>query len=143
MIILQECFDEIKKHAEMSYPNECCGVLLQNAASGTVTEIRSMVNLADPDISEEFFYMDPLELYKVEKEAAEKELMVYGFYHAHPDNEAVPSDEDRSHMIPGVKYMIIAVDRGLCTDVNVFEKKRPEGGLHHECVYFGNAERLF
>ena len=40
-----------------------------------------------------------------------------GFYHSHPDADAVPSEADRAGALPGVSYLIVAVKGGRAAGV--------------------------
>lgn len=103
----------MKEQAGKSYPNECCGVLLGNWSDHgkVVHKIIPTQNVAKRDARDKSFMISPLELYKIECNAEKEALEVLGFYHSHPEHEAVLSKEDVLHMIPGYSYPIISVKK--------------------------------
>ena len=111
------------EHAEMEYPNECCGVLLGNKDTSDICEIVPADNTDEYDIRNIHFAMDPLAIYKVERMASERGLVIIGFYHSHVDHPAIPSSEDERYMIPGLLYMIVSVEQGHCADVRAYSKE--------------------
>ena len=121
MLILQSDISEMLiSHAEAEYPRECCGILL-GECDGERKTVRRMIktkNEVGDDRETAHFRIDPLAVAKAEREPLE----ILGFYHSHPDCEAIPSAEDVLHMIAGHSYLIISVRNGKCTDMRVFER---------------------
>ena len=105
-------------HAEAEYPRECCGILLGECDGGrkTVRSIIETENAVSGEHSTAHFRIDPLAVAKAEREPFE----ILGFYHSHPDCEAIPSKEDILHMIEGYSYPIISVRNGKCVDISGF-----------------------
>jgi proteasome lid subunit RPN8/RPN11 len=58
------------------------------------------------------YLVAPEDYFEAECDAARRDLAVTGFYHSHPDAEAVPSEDDRAGALPGVSYLILSVIRG-------------------------------
>lgn len=103
-------------HAERSWPEECCGVLLgprhQVAPSGGRQEVDEVVeadNVARGDRRRRYVIAPEL-LLRVHKEARRTGREVVGYYHSHPGAGAVPSDFDRAHAWPGTRYLIVGLD---------------------------------
>lgn len=67
------------------------------------------------------FEADPLFLYQVEREIEGSGLEIVGFYHSHPDYEAVPSREDAENMVPGLVYVIISVTGEGVVDIRNYK----------------------
>lgn len=105
--------ENIKEQAGKTYPNECCGVLLGSWSENgkTVQKVIPTQNIVKQDEKDKSFRISPLELYKLERIAEEEALEVLGFYHSHPEYEAVLSKEDILHMIPEYSYPIISVKK--------------------------------
>ena len=130
----QPQLDDIKRHGELEYPSECCGVLLgrQNGTHKEVREVVPLKNLRhdqeraqqlmpvdDPNRETERnrFLIDPLDQLRVEKDARARGLEVLGYYHSHPDHPARPSVYDRDHAWPWYSYVIVSVERGIAKDL--------------------------
>lgn len=113
---------ELCRHAVDRYPKECCGILLGNRKMQSVRKIYRAGNIAEIDRQKTHFLMNPLELYRVEKEAEKDNMEIVGFYHSHADYPPVLSVEDRVFMIQGYIYMVISVVNGICRDIKCFVK---------------------
>lgn len=125
MLVFQNrTMDETCVHASREYPAECCGVLLGLRETGRrrVYQTVPAQNRAGAGQRNTHFRIDPLELVRIENLALEKGWEIVGFYHSHPDQEALPSDEDTSHMIAGYSYLILSVRAGRCASAGSFEK---------------------
>ena len=94
----------IKAHAEADYPHECGGLLLGTLdadGSKTVVETLPMENTAAVETRHDRVLIDPRALMLADRKAREKGLDIVGYYHSHPDDEAVPSTEFRSFVGEG------------------------------------------
>lgn len=125
MLILQNDLIEIlHSHAQKEYPRECCGILMgkrldQHRLASNVIQTE---NRKEENSQTTRFQIHPLEIFKAEEEGEREDLEIVGFYHSHPDYEAVPSLEDSYHMITGYSYLILSVKNGLCVNMNSYEK---------------------
>ena len=125
MLIFQNhTLDEVWAHALRDYPMECCGVLLGSREAGrrSVYQVVPARNSAGAGRKQTHFVIDPLELVRIERSALEQGWEIVGFYHSHPDQEAVASREDLAHMITGYSYPIFAVCGGTRGSVRSYEK---------------------
>ena len=122
LLISQSGFDEIRRHAEETYPHECCGVLL-----GEIEDRRNVVrasvrcgNTRD-DSPHNRYHIDPRELVKVQREGRERGYDIVGFYHSHPDHPPRWSQTDltEAHWI-GCSYVITSVEKGKAVATNSF-----------------------
>ncbi|NEQ78029.1 MAG: M67 family metallopeptidase [Okeania sp. SIO2C9] len=129
LIISSFHFQTISTHAETSYPNECCGLLLgkQNQQTKTVIEVWPAENSwqtevdeywpEQKDFTEERRYAIPPELMlKAMKYGRERHLFIIGIYHSHPDHPAIPSEFDRTYAWPEYSYIILSVQKGKTID---------------------------
>ncbi len=115
-------FDAIRAHGEETYPHECCGVLLgQPSPEGWL--VRSAVRAGNTrtDSAHNRYHIAPIELVKIQREAARQSLEIAGFYHSHPDHPAQwsPTDFAEAHWI-GCSYVITEVARGKAAVTNSF-----------------------
>lgn len=95
----------LQAHARACYPEECVGALLQ-APSGEVTA-RPLTNAAARPAHA--FELSARDYLAVEGEAERAGLTLVGFYHSHPDAEAVPSATDIASAWPGWWMVIVPV----------------------------------
>lgn len=130
MLVFQNhTMDDTCVHAFREYPLECCGVLLglREAGSRRVYRTVPAQNRAGASQRNTHFRIDPLELVRIENLALEKGWEIVGFYHSHPDREALPSDEDAAHMIAGYSYLILSMGADGCESAGSFEKTVQDG----------------
>jgi proteasome lid subunit RPN8/RPN11 len=99
--------DAIKQHALDTYPDECCGVVVERHGREEVVRV---TNLQD-----ELHEKDPAQFprtariaYTMGAEAAplllaaeRGELRLHAFYHSHPEHDAYFSEEDRKQAFGG------------------------------------------
>lgn len=109
--VLRSVLECVTDHAEATYPHECFGFLLgrfgeeriQAACPGKNT------NTSRPH---DRYEMDPLEFLRAQTGAEEWGGDVVGFYHSHPDGQAIPSTYDRERAWEEYLYLIVPVADG-------------------------------
>lgn len=113
LVILPRHMLTIDRHASMSYPEECCGVLI-GRSSGDTTFVERVLSVGNErqDSRHNRFLISPETVLAAHKEARNLGLDIVGYYHSHPDHPARPSDFDREHAWPGLSYLIVSVQGG-------------------------------
>lgn len=107
--------DDLIAHARADFPIEACGML-----GGTDGAVSAIFRMANTDLSNEHFMMDPKEQFAVVKELRNRGLAMLAIYHSHPETPARPSEEDiRLALTPGVSYVIVSL-AGAEPDVKAF-----------------------
>lgn len=100
--------DEVRRHSEEAYPNECCGVIVSLAdASVRVMRIRNIQNemhakdpVAYPRTASTAYAGHPTDLRIALEAADEPGCSLFAFYHSHPDHDAYFSAEDTAQATP-------------------------------------------
>ena len=125
---------EVARHLESCYPNEGCGLLLRGPDGWSV---RPMANVYDryhardperfPRTSRTAYLFDPKEQLQVYEQADRLGQQVVCVFHSHADVGAYFSQEDREMaapdgepVLPGVSYLVVAVDAGVATGAKLF-----------------------
>ncbi|WP_204106104.1 MULTISPECIES: M67 family metallopeptidase [Spirulina sp. CCY15215] len=142
--IKSEQFQSLFRHAEKTYPEECCGIILgeiegdrkvildliptQNAWNEEDSKyLQEIANIADRSGEKaRNFSIAPEDLLKAQKEARDRHIIVLGFYHSHPDAAAIPSEFDRAIAWSDYSYLIIAVSQGKANDVQSWTLDRQQ-----------------
>ena len=127
----------IKEHAEADYPHECGGLLLGHLDAEnnkTVVETLPMENTADVETRHDRVLIDPRSLMLADRKARENGLDVIGYYHSHPDDEAVPSQFDLDHALPVWSYIIVSVRDKKAVDWNSWEMENDRSKFNKEVV---------
>lgn len=106
---------EIHAHAEASYPEECCGLLIAESGSKEVVGLVKMRN-AFSGPKHDRYHIDPLELFRADREAARTGMVIAGIYHSHPDYPANLSKFDLEHAFPWYSYVVVSVPKGQAGD---------------------------
>lgn len=118
----QSDYDALRRHAEQTYPNECCGALLGTRA-GDVRDVRATVACtnARSDSPDTRYSIDPRELVRIQRDARARGWKIVGFYHSHPDHPArwSPADLEEAHWV-GCSYVIIGVAKGKAVQTSSF-----------------------
>ena len=107
----------ICRHAEATYPEECCGVLLGRLA-GQAREVVEALPRENSSTEERArrFLITAEDYRAAERAAGERGLTLSGFYHSHPDHPARPSQYDVEHALPWHSYVIVAVTQGRAAE---------------------------
>jgi len=116
-------WEEICRHAEAAFPEECCGVVLSDGVFDQVrplNNIQNQLHALDPETYPRTaaiaYAMDPHELDRVISEAEARGLRLTAFYHSHPEHEAYFSEEDKAFAspfgepnFPGAAQIVVSV----------------------------------
>jgi len=132
--IRDEHIRAITAHAEGDYPHECGGLLLGHleGEEKSVIETLPMENTADVERRHDRILIEPRALFKAERSAREKGLDVIGYYHSHPDDEAVPSQFDLDHALPVWSYIIASVRNGKVVDLRSWQMEDDRSAFNAE-----------
>jgi len=109
--------EAVRRHAETSYPDECCGFLI-GTTDGTSTAVERVLSAGNErqESRHNRYLISPETVLAAHKEARALGLDVVGYYHSHPDHPARPSEFDREHAWPGLSYLIVSVEKARQVD---------------------------
>ncbi|MBN8564029.1 MAG: M67 family metallopeptidase [Leptolyngbya sp. UWPOB_LEPTO1] len=113
----------IRAHAERTYPEECCGLLLgkSDPTGKTVMEVKATKNGWNDDQNDltkmRRYEIAPAEMLAVMQEARSHNLEIIGIYHSHPNHPAIPSECDRAAAWSQYSYAIVSVLNGTSADL--------------------------
>jgi len=116
--------EAMRLHAERDYPYECCGLLIGRfleTGRRAVSEVYPISNAREEAAKRNRFLIRPEELMQGERYARTKRLDVLGFYHSHPNAQAVPSLYDQEHAWPTYSYVVVSVLKGSTRDLRSWE----------------------
>ena len=74
------------------------------------------------------YHIDPLELFKADRDVARRGLTISGIYHSHPDYPATLSKFDLEHSFPWYSYVVVSVPKGEAADTRSW---LPNEGRNH------------
>ena len=117
----KESQEGMQKHAEATYPYECCGFFYgSNGDVREIGEIKEVTNSKEGD-QRRRFEVSPLDYMGAEKYALESGQELLGIYHSHPDHPAIPSEHDLKQAVPFFSYIILAVKQGTLEDTKSWQ----------------------
>jgi len=133
--INKDALDEMTKHAEETFPNECVGFFYGVEGNDRDVLVAREVNNVKEGDQRRRFEVDPFDYLMAEKFAEKNGLTILGIYHSHPNHPAKPSEHDLRQAIPYFSYIIVSVMDGktadvtswqLNTETNEFEEEKIE-----------------
>lgn len=110
--------EQIFKHAEESYPNECCGIIV--GTPGDVKEASEVYRGRNVVVerARDRYELDPRDIIEAQRRARQASLDIIGYYHSHPDHPARPSQYDTERAWPGYSYIVVSVASGRAEVAN-------------------------
>ena len=114
---------EMVNHAQVAYPNECCGAMIgsiETTADGdekTVVYALALDN-ASAGSQRARYELRPEDLLRADREARERKLDLIGIYHSHPDCGAYFSETDLKNSCPWYSFVVLSVQNGVFDHAN-------------------------
>ena len=94
VVLTEEAWNEISRHAEDEFPEECCGVVLSNGVTDRAQRLRNLQNelhaldpKTHPRTAAIAYNMDVRVLDSLLLEAGKIGYTLKAFYHSHPNHE--------------------------------------------------------
>jgi proteasome lid subunit RPN8/RPN11 len=112
--ITSDAIDEIRRHGTETFPDECCGALID--VGGVIVEAFRLANTTSSGAARRF-RIGPGDYRAAEARATERQGRLAGFYHSHPNEPARPSQYDLDHAWPNLTYVIISVNARVPGDI--------------------------
>jgi cysteine synthase B len=130
IVVSQPALQDIRRHAEQVYNDECCGALI-GTRTGEVAEAYALSNTTDGERRRRFL-VGPREYREAEARATATGRELVGFYHSHPDHPAVPSAFDLEHAWPNLSYLIVSVRNGRAAEARSWRLRADRSGFDEE-----------
>ena len=109
------------RHAESTYPNECCGAMLGRTVDGKrlVVEAVPLQNAFTGEQGSRY-ELRPEDLLAADKAARERGLDLVGIFHSHPDCDAYFSETDLKNSCPWYSFVVLSIKNGAFEHANSF-----------------------
>jgi proteasome lid subunit RPN8/RPN11 len=119
--IEQEPWLAMVRHAESTYPNECCGAMLGRAVEGK-RFVTAAVPLENAFTGEQaaHYELRGEDLLAADKEARARGLDLLGIFHSHPDCDAYFSETDLKNSCPWFSFVVLSIKSGKFDHANSF-----------------------
>ena len=122
-----QILQQIREDAQNRYPSEACGMLLCEKEDPVITRIIPLENERKDVDRITHFYADPISIFRAEQTADAEGYKLLGFYHSHPEHEAVLSAEDEKYLIPGMICLILPVTERAVGNGRAYRKETIAG----------------
>jgi proteasome lid subunit RPN8/RPN11 len=120
-------WDVMVSHAQQTFPNECCGVMLGSNSGDQKTVKRAIpTENAYRGSQEDRYEIRPEELLAADREARKNGLEVIGIFHSHPNCDAYFSKTDLENSCPWYSFVVLSIQKGE---------------FHHANSYLPNADQ--
>jgi proteasome lid subunit RPN8/RPN11 len=108
-------------HAQSTFPDECCGVMVGNIDGDTklVTTAIGLEN-AYKGKQEDRYEIRPEDLLAADKSARAQGLDLIGIFHSHPDCDAYFSKTDLENSCPWYSFVVLSIKGGKFDHANSF-----------------------
>jgi proteasome lid subunit RPN8/RPN11 len=143
LVLTADHVDAIQRHAEQTYPEECCGLLLgtyigqERDRENRVLDVYPTPNVWDQCLEKDpeqadttahrRYRIDPGAMIRAQQYARANGWDIIGIYHSHPNHDAIPSEWDRAWAWPQYSYAIVSVENGTARDLQSWTLD-----IHHE-----------
>ena len=119
--IEKPAWDIMVRHAEATYPHECCGVMIGSIDGDNkrVTEARALENVYTGG-QEDRYEIRPTDLLEADRSARKQGLDMIGIFHSHPDCAAYFSKTDLENSCPWYSFVVLSIDKGKFDHANSF-----------------------
>ena len=134
LLLSEEAVNEIAQHAQETFPEECCGVILTD---GTIDRVQRLKNIQNqlhaldpqtyPRTAIIAYAMDYKELELVLDQAKRSGAKLKAFYHSHPNHDAYFSAEDKAFAspfgeptFPGTAQLVVAIYDRTVKEIGAF-----------------------
>ena len=119
--IEKAAWDTMVSHAEATFPNECCGVMIGRTENGA-RHVASAVALenAYKGAQEDRYELSPQDLLAADKRARAEGLDVIGIFHSHPNCDAYFSKTDLENSCPWYSFVVLSIKHGKFDHANSF-----------------------
>ncbi len=135
----ENLLEELRLHAREGYPSEVCGLLLGlDGEVRRITATRRATNLRAATTRDRY-EINPQDIVDGDREARERDLVIVGFYHSHPDHPAAPSQYDTERAWPWYSYVILATSAKGNGTATAWRRK--ETGMVEEPLRFISPEK--
>ena len=119
--IEQEAWDAMVRHAQATYPNECCGAMI-GSVDGAEKTVKTSVALenAFEGSQAERYELRPEDLLKADRAARAQGMDLIGIFHSHPDCDAYFSETDLKNSCPWYSFVVLSIQQGRFHHANSF-----------------------
>src|SRR5918912_3135742 len=108
-----EPWSDMVRHAQATYPNECCGAMIGSIEDGDKV-VRAALPLENSFAGAQNarYELRPEDLLRADREARSRNMDLVGIYHSHPDCGAYFSETDLRNSCPWYSFVVLSIQNG-------------------------------
>src|SRR5271155_2431970 len=108
-----DAWEVMVRHAESTFPNECCGAMIGNI-DGDRKSVTAAVPLENAYTGAQGarYELRPEDLLEADRQARAAGLDLIGIFHSHPDCDAYFSKTDLESSCPWYSFVVLSVKGG-------------------------------
>jgi proteasome lid subunit RPN8/RPN11 len=109
-----EAWNIMVSHAEATFPNECCGVMVGRTDETGKKQVTGAVPMenAYKGAQEDRYELRPEDMLAADKGARAEGLDLIGIFHSHPDCDAYFSKTDLENSCPWYSFVVLSIKKG-------------------------------
>jgi proteasome lid subunit RPN8/RPN11 len=121
--IEEQPWREMTAHAEATYPDECCGVMLGSVDDAKIVREAVPLDNVAAGSHRARYELRPEDLLRADKEARARGLDVVGIYHSHPDCGAYFSETDLKNSCPWYSFVVLSIQKGRLEQTEAIQEE--------------------
>jgi proteasome lid subunit RPN8/RPN11 len=135
--IESEAWKEMVRHAESTFPNECCGAML-GVIDGEEKIVRRAIPLenAHQGPQAERYELRPEDLLRADREARQAGMDLIGIFHSHPDCDAYFSETDLKNSCPWYSFVVLSIKDGRFDHANSYLPNADQTAANKEILVY-------
>ncbi len=132
-----EAWQEMLRHAESTFPNECCGAML-GVIDGDKKTVKRAVPLenAHAGPQQERYELRPEDLLRADREARQAGMDLIGIFHSHPDCDAYFSQTDLKNSCPWYSFVVLSIKNGEFDHANSYLPNADQTAAEKETLVY-------
>ena len=119
--IEKDAWDRMVRHAQSTYPSECCGAMA-GVIDGDTKTVKSAVEMENAfnGAQHDRYELKPEDLLEADKAARSRGMDLIGIFHSHPDCDAYFSKTDLKNSCPWYSFVVLSIKKGDFDHANSF-----------------------
>ena len=141
ILIQDNHYHEMLRHADRQHPNECCGILM-GEPSGQNILIRRVIQAGNISELEKTrsYQIDWQTLFDAVRASRSGHERIIGFYHSHPDGSNQPSRSDHRSAWIDHSYIIITKQPGHSYQMTSWRIPHENSRFEPERIIFSSSD---
>jgi proteasome lid subunit RPN8/RPN11 len=137
LMMCQHHYEKLLATTTLTYPEECCGLLVgfdQSQVKRIITHIVPCQNSTLEPLRRSHFKIEAPDILRADRLARTHRCDLIGIYHSHPDQSPQPSAQDLHHAIDGWSYVILTSTKNSVESMQAWRFNEKERSFSEEVL---------